>query len=74
MVRPYLIALVVGLLGLLITQVFGQYYRSAYLIWACLGVGLRLAMEIRRDHVELTVRERHAQPKSQPSLHPAPAR
>ena len=72
--KPYLIVLVVGLLCLLVTQVFGQYYRSAYLIWACLGVGLRLAMEIRRDPVELTGRERVDQPKSQSSPQPVSAR
>jgi O-antigen ligase len=72
--RPYLVALVIGLLCLLVTQIFGQYYRSAYLVWACLGVGLRLAMEIRRDHVELTGSERGDQPKLQSSLQPASAR
>jgi hypothetical protein len=72
--RSYLMALVIGLLCLLVTQIFGQYYRSVYLIWACLGVGLRLAMEIRRDHVKLMGSERVDQPKLQSSLQPASAR
>jgi O-antigen ligase len=50
--RPFLIALLIGLLCLLVTQIFGQYYRSSYLIWACLGVGLRLAMEVMRDSAQ----------------------
>ena len=64
--RPFLLALVIGLICLLVTQIFGQYYRSAYLIWACLGVGLRLAMEIRRETVEITGSERNDRSESQP--------
>jgi O-antigen ligase len=47
--RRFLVALTIGLVCLLITQIFGEYHRSAYLIWACLGVGLRLAVDVRSD-------------------------
>ena len=72
--RPFLIAMVIGLLSLLVTQIFGQYYRSSYLIWACLGVGLRLALAVRNDVVELSDKGRVPQPEFQSSLRSASAR
>jgi hypothetical protein len=65
-VRPYLIALTIGLICLLVTQFFGQYYRSAYLIWASLGVGLRLAVEVMRDSVQAAETEMNRQSRARP--------
>jgi O-antigen ligase len=66
--KPFLFAVVIGLLCLLVTQIFGQYYRSGYLIWACLGVCLRLAMEIRRETAEITGNKKNGQLESQSDL------
>lgn len=48
-IRPYFVALVFGLFGFLVTIFFGDIHGSGYLLWAFLGVGMRMAMEARSD-------------------------
>ena len=42
--RPFLIAAIVGLIGFMFTQLFGEYKGSGILAWAYLGVIMRLSV------------------------------
>jgi hypothetical protein len=45
--RPYFVALVFGLFGFLVSLLFSEYHASGYLLWAYLGVAMRMAMDVR---------------------------
>ena len=60
--RQYLMALVFGLCAFLITMVFSEYNTTGYLLWAYIGVTMRIAMLGNADTVEATV----ANPKRGP--------
>ncbi len=45
--RRYLIAMIFGLSAFLITLFFSEYHGSGYLLWAYLGVVMRIAMEVK---------------------------
>lgn len=45
--RPYFVALVFGLFGFVVAIFFSEYHNSGYLLWAYLGVAMRMAMEVR---------------------------
>jgi len=45
--KPHFIAMIFGLFGFLISIFFSEYHQSSYLLWAYLGVTMRMAMEVR---------------------------
>jgi O-antigen ligase len=44
--RPHLIALAFGLCGFLVAVFFSDYHQAGYLLWAYVGVGMRIAMSL----------------------------
>jgi O-antigen ligase len=48
--RPYFVALVFGLFSFLVSLLFSEYHASGYLLWAYLGVAMRMAMDVRSSN------------------------
>lgn len=48
-IRPYFVAMIFGLCAFLIAHFFGEYHGSGYLLWAYLGVVMRMAVQARSD-------------------------
>lgn len=55
-IRPFFVALVFGLVGFLISIFFSEYHNAGYLLWAYLGVTMRIAAELQtRDTAGVAV-------------------
>ena len=61
--RPHLMGLVFGLSAFLIAIFFSEYRTAGYLLWAYLGIGMRIAVEARKGSLA----------KSESDLRPASA-
>lgn len=49
-IRAYFLSLIFGLFGFLVSLFFGEYHGSGFLLWAFLGVSMRLAMEVVKSN------------------------